>query len=202
MPAIRGLAAILAADVAGYSRLMGVDEEGTAQALREHRAAADPLIANHGGRIVKTTGDGLHRRHDRADRPGAGTQSERSPAAGVSGVIRISAGEPDLAIAHVQTSLRLSSRERLGVPLFVMGMAYFFKRQFDEAAAKLLLSIQDNPGHSPSHRFLAACYAHLGRLEEAREIVTRCARSPRRSCRAIFRFATPTIVSCSCQACA
>jgi len=54
----RRLAAILAADVVGYSRLMGEDEAGTAQALREHRAAADPLIAQHGGRIVKTTGDG------------------------------------------------------------------------------------------------------------------------------------------------
>jgi class 3 adenylate cyclase len=55
----RRLAAILAADVAGYSRLMGADEVGTVQALHEHRAAADPLIAEHGGRIVKTTGDGL-----------------------------------------------------------------------------------------------------------------------------------------------
>src|SRR5467141_3093951 len=59
MSAIRRLAAILAADVAGYSRLMGADEAGTARALREHRAAADPLIAHHGGRIVKTTGDGV-----------------------------------------------------------------------------------------------------------------------------------------------
>jgi class 3 adenylate cyclase len=58
-PVERRLAAILAADVAGYSRLMGVDEAGTARALREHRAAADPLIAQHGGRIVKTTGDGV-----------------------------------------------------------------------------------------------------------------------------------------------
>jgi adenylate cyclase len=55
----RRLAAILAADIAGYSRLMGADEVGTAQALREHRAATDPLIAQHGGRIVKTTGDGV-----------------------------------------------------------------------------------------------------------------------------------------------
>ena len=55
----RRLAAILAADVAGYSRLMGADEVGTAQALREHRSAADPLIAQYGGRVVKTTGDGL-----------------------------------------------------------------------------------------------------------------------------------------------
>ena len=59
MPAIRRLAAILAADVAGYSRLMGLDEAGTAQALRDHRAAAHPLVAEQGGRIVKTTGDGV-----------------------------------------------------------------------------------------------------------------------------------------------
>jgi TolB-like protein/tetratricopeptide (TPR) repeat protein len=55
----RRLAAIVAADVAGYSRLMGIDEAGTAKALREHRVAVDPIVAQHGGRIVKTTGDGL-----------------------------------------------------------------------------------------------------------------------------------------------
>ena len=55
----RRLAAILAADIVGYSRLMGLDEAGTAQALRDHRAAVDPLITQHGGRVVKTTGDGL-----------------------------------------------------------------------------------------------------------------------------------------------
>jgi class 3 adenylate cyclase len=49
MASNRRLAAILAADVAGYSRLMGEDETGTVRALREHRAAADPLIARHGG---------------------------------------------------------------------------------------------------------------------------------------------------------
>src|SRR6516165_6949633 len=59
MPAVRRLAAILAADLVGYSRLMGLDEAGTAQALREHRAASDPIIAEYGGRIVKTTGDGV-----------------------------------------------------------------------------------------------------------------------------------------------
>src|SRR5713226_3196229 len=59
MPATRRLAAILAADIAGYSRLMGADEAGTARTLREHRAVADPLVAQHGGRIVKTTGDGV-----------------------------------------------------------------------------------------------------------------------------------------------
>src|SRR6478672_732780 len=55
----RRLAAIVAADVAGYSRLMGLDEVGTARTLREHRKVTDALVAQHGGRIVKTTGDGV-----------------------------------------------------------------------------------------------------------------------------------------------
>jgi TolB-like protein len=55
----RRLAAILAADIAGYSRLMGADELGTARALREHREAIDPVVASHGGRIVKAMADGL-----------------------------------------------------------------------------------------------------------------------------------------------
>src|SRR6516165_2294189 len=60
MPAIRRLAAILAADVAGYSRLMGADEEGTHERLKAHRRQlVDPKIREHHGRIVKTTGDGL-----------------------------------------------------------------------------------------------------------------------------------------------
>ena len=56
----RRLAAILAADVAGYSRLMGQDEIATLQALKAHRRELiDPTIAKHHGRIVKTTGDGM-----------------------------------------------------------------------------------------------------------------------------------------------
>src|SRR5689334_16707502 len=55
----RRLAAVLAADVAGYSRLMGADETGTARTLREHRVVTDALVAKHGGRLVKSTGDGV-----------------------------------------------------------------------------------------------------------------------------------------------
>jgi adenylate cyclase len=91
----------------------------------------------------------------------------------VSGLLRVWAGQPDLAIEHVETSLRLSPRERMGTPLSVMGLAYFFKHRFDEAATNLLLSIQDDPGYPVSYRFLAACYAHMGRLDEARAIVAR-----------------------------
>jgi len=60
MSATRRLAAILAADVAGYSRLIGKDEEGTLERLRSIRAdVIDPKITEHRGRIVKTTGDGF-----------------------------------------------------------------------------------------------------------------------------------------------
>jgi tetratricopeptide (TPR) repeat protein len=91
----------------------------------------------------------------------------------LSGILRIFAGQPDFAIEHVETSLRLSPRKRMGAPLVALGEAYFFKRRFEEAAAKLLLAIQDDPGFPLPYRFLAACCAHLGRLDEARAIVAR-----------------------------
>ena len=59
MTATRRLAAILAADVVGYSRLMGEDEAGTAKLVRERREAATPIVRAFGGRLVKTTGDGV-----------------------------------------------------------------------------------------------------------------------------------------------
>jgi adenylate cyclase len=90
----------------------------------------------------------------------------------LSGLLRVFAGQHDLAIKHIETSLRLSPRERVGVPLEVMGQSYFFKRKFDEAAANLLLSIQDDSGPS-AYRTLAACYAHMGRLDEARAVVAK-----------------------------
>jgi len=55
----RRLAAIVCADVAGYSRMMGADEEGTHAAFKAHRSAIYPVILNHGGRVVKNTGDGF-----------------------------------------------------------------------------------------------------------------------------------------------
>jgi class 3 adenylate cyclase len=60
MPSVRRLTAILAADVAGYSRLMGADEEGTHERLKAHLCElVDPKIKEHRGRIVKNTGDGF-----------------------------------------------------------------------------------------------------------------------------------------------
>jgi adenylate cyclase len=60
MPAVRRLTAILAADVAGYSRLMGADEEGTHERFQAHfREMVNPKITEHRGRVVKNTGDGF-----------------------------------------------------------------------------------------------------------------------------------------------
>jgi adenylate cyclase len=59
MTASRKLAAILAADVVGYSHMMGEDEAGTARLVRERREAAQPIIAAHGGRLFKIMGDGM-----------------------------------------------------------------------------------------------------------------------------------------------
>ena len=61
----------------------------------------------------------------------------------------------------------------MGQPLDHIGRAYFFKHQFNEAASKLLLAIQDNPAAAASYRFLAACHAHMGHLDEARAIIAR-----------------------------
>jgi TolB-like protein/class 3 adenylate cyclase len=91
----------------------------------------------------------------------------------VSGLLRVWAGQPDLGIEHVERSVRLSPRERIGSTLFVIGMALFFKRQFDEAASRLLASFQDHPSYPQPYRFLAACYAHMGRLDQARAILER-----------------------------
>jgi adenylate cyclase len=91
----------------------------------------------------------------------------------LSGVLRLWAGQHDLAIEHARTALRLSPRERSGTPLSLIGEAHFYKREFDEAAAQLLLSIHNHPGFPHSFQVLAACYGQMGRLDEARAILAR-----------------------------
>jgi adenylate cyclase len=80
---------------------------------------------------------------------------------------------PELALDHFKNYLRLSPRDRLASYLNGIGEAHFFCRRFDEAAANLLGSLERAPGFPITYRVLAACYAHLGRLDEAREIVGR-----------------------------
>jgi tetratricopeptide (TPR) repeat protein len=69
--------------------------------------------------------------------------------------------------------MRLSPRASIGPALGVIGGAHFFARRFDEAVSKLLLAIQEDSSYIQPYRYLAACYAHLGHLDEAREIVAR-----------------------------
>jgi TolB-like protein len=92
-----------------------------------------------------------------------------------SGILRVWAGHPDVAIDHAEISLRLSPRDHMSTSLLAItiGTAYFFKRQFEDAAAKLLLAIQDHPGLPVSYRALASCYAHMGRLDEAHKTIKR-----------------------------
>jgi adenylate cyclase len=150
------------------SRGEAVDLARRALQLVEH----DPVILANVAQVLARSGEDIGAMIGLVDRALA---LNPSYARGwfVSGLLRVWAGQPDLGIEHVETSVRLSPRERVGSTLFVIGMAYFFKRQFAEAAAKLLASFQDHPGYPQPYRFLAACYAHTGRLDKARATVVR-----------------------------
>src|SRR5262249_36925935 len=90
-----------------------------------------------------------------------------------SGTLRYWAGQPDIAIEHEEAALRLSPRARVGSSLSLIGRAHFLSRRFEEAVPKLLLAIQEDPSYPGGYRYLAACYAHMGRLDDARQIVKR-----------------------------
>jgi tetratricopeptide (TPR) repeat protein len=91
----------------------------------------------------------------------------------ISGMLRLWAGQPDIAIKRLETSLRLSPRARTGWASFQIGAAQFLSGRFDLAVPELVLAIQDDPGFPNAYRYLAACYAHMGRFDDAREIVKR-----------------------------
>jgi len=94
-----------------------------------------------------------------------------------SGWLRLWAGEPDLAISHFEVAARLNPRDpRTWHHVLSIGVGHFFARRFEYARALLLRSLQENPRWVPTYRFLASCYAHLGRLDEAREVVERLRR--------------------------
>jgi adenylate cyclase len=90
-----------------------------------------------------------------------------------SGWLKAWVGELDQAIEHFETSLRLNPREQRANPLMGIGVAHFFARRLEEARAALLRSLQEKPNWVPTYRFLASCCAHMGRLDEAREVVRR-----------------------------
>jgi TolB-like protein/DNA-binding winged helix-turn-helix (wHTH) protein len=90
-----------------------------------------------------------------------------------SGVLRIWAGQTDVAIEHIETSLRLNPRGRTGMSFFVIGAAHFFNRRFDQAVPSLLRPIQEDSSFVLPYHWLAACYAHMGRFADARSIIRR-----------------------------
>jgi len=81
--------------------------------------------------------------------------------------------DPEPAISHFETSLRLSPNARPAAIFSSIGVGHFFARRFDDAVPMLLRAAQEVPAWVPTLRFLAACYGHLGRLDEARETVRR-----------------------------
>jgi len=90
-----------------------------------------------------------------------------------SGWLRLWAGELDVAIGHFETSMRLNPLQGRADYYLGIGMGHFFAGRFEDAAGSLLLSLQEGPAWVPTHRFLASCYAHLGRFDEARDTVSR-----------------------------
>jgi len=86
----------------------------------------------------------------------------------VSAILRVIAGEPDLAIEHIDRSIRLSPRDYVGVPTSIIGLAQFLAHHFEPAAQNFRLTVRHVPGWPAAYRSLAASYAHLGRLDEAR----------------------------------
>jgi len=91
----------------------------------------------------------------------------------ISSSLRVWAGQPDIAIEHAEAALRLSPCARVGISPNDIRCAHFLSRRFAEAVPKLLLATQQDPGLSISYQLLAACYAHMGRLDDARGIVER-----------------------------
>ena len=91
----------------------------------------------------------------------------------LSSCLRLWAGQPDLAINHAEMAQRLSPRSQTASPSYVVGAALFISRRFEEAVPKLLLAIQEAPSFPTPFRYLAACYAHLGQLDDARETIER-----------------------------
>jgi TolB-like protein/class 3 adenylate cyclase len=90
-----------------------------------------------------------------------------------SGWLRLWAGQPQLAISHFESSLRLSPHARTASTLMGMGVGYFFTQRFEDAVAMLLRSLQEQPDWAPTYRMLAACYALMGRPDDATKIVER-----------------------------
>jgi tetratricopeptide (TPR) repeat protein len=88
-----------------------------------------------------------------------------------SGFQRLYAGQCELAIQHFERSIRLSPREARWAQLTGIAIARFFSGRLEQSVAALLQALQENPTYPLANRFLASCYAHMGRIDEARQVV-------------------------------
>jgi adenylate cyclase len=175
-----GLALSLAAQCRTFLAMSGwVDDRETNRlkavslARRALQTAGDdPVVLVHAAHALAYSGENIRAMLKILDRA---LSLNPSFARGwhFSGVLRIWAGQYDLAIEHVETGLRLSPRERVGMTSAAIGTAHLLARRFDKAEQVLLVAIEEDPGYAPAYRALAACYTHLGRLGEARKIVHR-----------------------------
>jgi adenylate cyclase len=91
----------------------------------------------------------------------------------ISGLLRLWAGQTDPAIEHAERALRLSPRAEADQTSYLIGIASFFSRRFEEAVPRLRVAIEDMPTFLTAYRYLAACYAHMGLLGEARATIER-----------------------------
>jgi TolB-like protein len=90
-----------------------------------------------------------------------------------SGLLRVFAGQPDIALERFEIYLRFNPRDRPATYLNSIGEAYFFSSRFDQAAGNLRASVERAPGFPITYRVLASCFVHMGRLDEARQIIVR-----------------------------
>ena len=91
----------------------------------------------------------------------------------VSGLLRLWAGQTNPAIEHAGRALRLSPRAEAHHTSYLIGIASFFSRRFEEAVPRLRVAIEDMPTFLTAYRYLAACYAQMGLLDEARATIVR-----------------------------
>ena len=92
---------------------------------------------------------------------------------GISGWLRLWAGHLDVAVEHLQTGIRLSRLYPNATQVYGIAVAHFFEGRFSDAIAMFVTALDELPGHAGIYRYLASCYAHAGRLDDAREIVKR-----------------------------
>jgi TolB-like protein/class 3 adenylate cyclase len=161
-------------DVAGWIDDAGANRDEALRLTRRALAAArdDPNVLANGAYVLAYFGEDIVTSIALIDR-----SLELNPSFAVgwwrSGWLRLWVGQPDLAIKHFETGLRLSPRVRMHDPFLGIGVGQFFARRLDEARTMLLRSLQENPNWVPTYRFLASCYAQMGRLDEARELIKR-----------------------------